>query len=295
MLNDDVTQKSRNLAHWAAEVIGISVGVLLFGFGMRGLFSVGVNDTWLTVTAGISGTFTLLPLSVLGMFRPRLASYGVMGSWLVFLMSFFGSVHPGQMEFSASGVVWLLLCFFMLPSAIAGLLFYASGRDATLGASATAGDEFAGAGGQGRAPSTFRRWLTSLGNAVAAGGRRSQARWGAVILGLVAGAWHFPVGVSSVVRSIRMDDWLGVVGITATALTLLPLSILAIFKPRPAAYGALLNLALALAYPLVLFHPAQYGVSEVFGGVFWYSLLDFPLALVAGLLLYACSAQDRAA
>jgi hypothetical protein len=84
-------------------------------------------------------------------------------------------------------------------------------------------------------------------------------------------------------------------GYAAPALTLLPLSFLAIFKPRVAAYVALITLAVALVFPLVGVHwnPAQFGV--MLDNLFLDLVRDFPVAAVAALLFYASAGKHAQA
>lgn len=84
-------------------------------------------------------------------------------------------------------------------------------------------------------------------------------------------------------------DWLGVAGIIASALTLFPLSILAIFKPRPAARALGVSLAVAVVYPLVL---SSSGLELAITSRFVYPLFYFPFALVVGLVFYAVSGPE---
>lgn len=291
MLNSKGNLEYRTVARWAALTIGAVGGLLLFGLGLQALFTVGNDDTWLTILAASVAYLTLLPLSVLGIFRPRAAAMGITVSLLVSLLDFTVSIQsPEKADLVGLGLFFL---YFVAPQgSVATLLFYSYRRDSTeSGGDAGGHSSNAIRGGKGIAILGHR--LKPYLDMVAVGGRRRQAQWAAIVLGLIAGAWQLPWAVFSLARSIRSEDWLGVVGITATALTLFPLSILAIFKPRPAAYALVVSLVAAAAYPLARLHPLRFGSAEILSGMLFYALFYFPLALAAGLLLYAASGRDK--
>jgi len=280
---------SRVLAHWAAVILGVVMGLVLLGIGLPALFVITSHGTAIGILAVVAGTLPLLPLSVLGIFKPRGAACGVITTCAVCVVSLLlASVFSfGWAGYSASAVRRLVL-LFLPPVGVAGLLWDASSGGAAGPRSARASREPTDA--SAKHPSTFaaKRWLTAeLVSPLRAGSRAALARWAAVVLGILAGGRTFRLGLILLSKSIHVGGWLGAAGSGATFVALLPLSILAIFRPRAAAYGALLSLAVVLAYPAILFHPPQYGIGEMLGGMLLYLLPSVPLALVTALLLYA--------
>jgi len=126
----------RTVAHWAAVTLGVTLGLVLFGVGLPGFFSIGVNDTWWTITTGITGTFTLLPLTVLGIARPRAAAHGITASFLVFFISLlpWALRGPQDADMNISNFVGFFFrevvpfCSIVGAQmlAVAGLFYYAS-------------------------------------------------------------------------------------------------------------------------------------------------------------------------
>jgi hypothetical protein len=135
MPNADSTRNPRKVAHRGAVIWGISAGLLLFLVGIRPLFSVGVNDTWLGVTTLIGGFFTLLPLSVLGIFRPRAAAYGITVATILLAANVAEWFVEPTSDLIVSPVVLLLfgLCLLASPAGVASLLFYSSRTDPPAG------------------------------------------------------------------------------------------------------------------------------------------------------------------
>jgi len=262
----------RAVAHWAGVTIGVVGGLWLFWrFGVRALFTASGSESWLQIVTGVV-MFSTLPLSILGIFKPRAAAWGISASLVILVLglAILTVLSPQKWEFG-----YVLRNFVLVPGLVAALLFYGSRRDTTAASDGVSNE--------------LKTYLDRLGLV----GKRKQAQWAAVIIGLVAGAWRFPSSMFPLQVSLRNGDWLGVAGITATTLTLLPLSILAIFKPRLAAFTLLLSLAVAIAYPLVVFPPFRFGWTQTLSGMFFALLLGFPLALMAGLLFYATSGSRR--
>jgi len=75
----------------------------------------------------------------------------------------------------------------------------------------------------------------------------------------------------------------------AVSLALLPLSILAVFKPRIAAYGAVANLVVAWVYLIFLSQPAPFTLTQIIVSLY----VSGPLMVVAALLFYASSHRSR--
>ncbi len=279
----------RGAAHWVAVAAGLVLGVVLFESGLRGLFVLNSNDTLLDIIALLAGTLTLLPLSILAIFRPRTAAYGVLAALALFLVGIF-RLPSGVAENRKVNLLGLGLVI-LVPSALAGLLLWAVADDGKMASGAGGDRGHLDLSEERLGSSSMGVWRRKLVGSLTAIDRRKQARWAAVTLGTFAGAWQFRLGLSSVARSIRAGDWVGVFGIGSTVATLLPLSIFAIFKPRLAAYGAVLSLIAALAYPIIVFEPRQYRIGDVLVGLFSCLLPDLPLAAVAALLIYAFRAQ----
>jgi hypothetical protein len=279
----------RMLAHRAAVIIGIVSGFLLFRLGLQALFSVNRNDTWLTILTAVVTFYPLLPLSVLGIFKQRAAARGLTISLLFSLLGITVlSLQPlHKIEWSVSAFAPLFLYFIAPAGSVAALLFYSSGHTSN---AVKSGDTHL-------EPARMRGGISLLGHSfklslstVAVGRRRKEAQWAAIVLGLIAGASYVPWTVFSLMRSIRIMDWLGVAFITATGLTLFPLSVLAIFKPRPAARALVVSLAVTVVYSLVV-SPSGPGLAAT--SRFPYLLFSLPQVLVVGLLFYAISGRNH--
>ena len=115
------TRRLGPILHGVAVAIGIGFGIVLFGQGMQDVFTIGINDTWATIIGGIAGTLTLLPLSVLGIFRPALASRGMFLSLTVVLFAFFVHytfyVHP-TLEWDD----WEMIALWVGPVSVVSVL-----------------------------------------------------------------------------------------------------------------------------------------------------------------------------
>ena len=131
------TRKSKTLAHWAAVALGMILGIYLFGAGIPAMFSIVGDHVLRDVISCAITCFTLLPISVLAIFKPRLAAYGVLVWWIGVLTSGLVSSiqRPSVGDLSASDYVSFSVFWVILPSMIAGLLLYASGCDETAMAS----------------------------------------------------------------------------------------------------------------------------------------------------------------
>ncbi len=121
----------RTLAHRAGAILGVTVGVVLFVLGFQALFTANVNDTWWTITTGIAGTLTLLPLSVVGISRPRGAAYGIIASFAVFSLGVVisGLQRPHDTEFSGSNLARFFVYFALPFCSVAALFYYASSKN----------------------------------------------------------------------------------------------------------------------------------------------------------------------
>lgn len=197
----------RMLAHKTAVIIGVVSGFLLFRLGLQDLFSVNKSDTWLTILTGSAVFYTLLPLSVLGIFKQRAAAWGIAVSLLFFLLGttvlFIQSLQ--NIESSVSGLAQLFLYFIAPPGSVAVLLFCSSCHNSNVlssgGTESESGDPACISGGISLLAHSFKLSLSSM----AVDGRRRKAQWAAIILGLIARAWSMPWAVFSLMRSIRLQ------------------------------------------------------------------------------------------
>jgi hypothetical protein len=293
--------KSKRIAEWVGVTGGIVLGAMYFFGGMSAFFVARVSD-WLGVAlllVMVLACLALLPLSLLGIFKPRIAGYAIVVTFTAYMVDL--ALTGARDENIKVGMLRVLL-FSLLssipPFVIAGLFLYASsiwnprslattdGGTTTL--DLTSGQDLL----RSKRKSSLRESWQLKARPSLANNRRRQAQWAAVIIGTVVGLWCFAWGIFAVSRSIRVHDWVGVVGIGATAVTLLPLSMLSIFKSRTAAYVALVSLVVALLYSVIVFLPGS-RVGEAFGGTLWSGLTNVPLMLVTALLFYASGQQPR--
>lgn len=273
----DENQKSSNLralAHGTGVVLALILGCVYFGGGLKFLFVGGAKDglgvvMWLL---GSLAALSLLPLAILSIFRPRLAARGILTSYVILLAA--GTAEAVRMKsrlyLSGSNIAGALVFSLLPPCLIAMLLLYPFGsRDA--------------------AAAPPWRWFGGLADRIVSAGRRQHARWAAVALGVLAGVWRFPLGVHLTSESLRLGYWLQSLGEMAMSLAFLPLSALAIFKPRLAAYAAAVSLASGLLCPLSLLRPPHLSLEGLMTTLLLNLLFGLPLVLLTGLLFYASS------
>lgn len=277
----------RALARWIAICIGIVGGFIL---GLAAMNSFFVATSLREVIGAILGMAPLLPLTVLGIFRPRPAAYGMFASALVFILC--EDLPPLPAGVSFAGAVVVLGIFVLPPCLVAGLLLYAS-RAVGTGGTRTGRAEAEHVGASAMAPRSLGQVMSSVLAGRDDPHRLAQARWAAIVLGVLLGAYGAPWGWHWVVVSARQGDWWSAVGIGATALTLLPLSILAVLKPRAAAYGVLASLAVVLAYDVFLSMAPPFTANETATRVIFSCFEAFPFALIATLLLYASTGRSQ--
>lgn len=118
---------NKNLVRWSGVLLGITLGAARFLVALRYSFLITRATGWLEIIGGLSVTLTLLPLSIVGIFKPRLAAYSLVGCLAIAVLTLFGS--GGFRLFASAGLVGFLrfvLAVALPYSAIAGLLLYAS-------------------------------------------------------------------------------------------------------------------------------------------------------------------------
>lgn len=275
--------KWRTLARWAGSVLAMLLGVVALFAGMRAFFvanNIKTPNELALFLLSMFALLSLLPLGVLAIFRPRLAARGIGICLATVIISAYGSI-PRTEIISRSVFDFLqpFLWWVALPIGILALLLYGAGPPTEHKPSA-GGEEIAAC----RARNGMGR-LTHIGF----GTRLRNAQWGAVFLGVFAGGWRLWVSFPLVRRFALAHDWVGTVGAGVSALVLLPLTLLGIWKPRLAAYLLAGSLLLALAYPM---HGAQ-NQGSALAYLLWVCVPALPVALVAGLFFYASSSPDR--
>ena len=183
---------------------------------------------------------------------------------------------------SLSDLLRPLLWWFVLPIGVAALLLYGSSPGT---AASTKGEEKKEGQGDLRTggPSIVKQAITTFVDALVPSDRRHQAQWAGVIVGILAGSRLFYGGAHLALRTARIHDWISTAGITASSLALLPLAILGIWKPRVAASILAASFVVALAYPMW----AAHGIGNMVAYLPWAAIPALPMALVAGLFLYA--------
>lgn len=297
MLDSNLGRALRRLAHWAGVILGILVGVAYFQYGIQAFFVGGSADwpSFILWLASVIALLSLLPISVLGIFRPRLAAYSIVVSWAVLGISD-GVVWPlysGQRwGFSLSTLTRLLLLGVVPCFAVMGLLFYGSTSETGPSGRSDRRQNLSRTSLNGIRFQSLLRRLAQLHDAGDEFSRRGLARATAVIFGLLVGGLGFRWGLYFVLRAARADDWLSAIGLSAVSLALLPLSALGFFMPRRAAYGILVSLSAVLAWLLFLSLSPPFTMAEAFSKILLALCVSFPFVTVAALLLFA-SANRR--
>jgi len=123
--NLNVTDKLRvKILQPLAVALGIVAGSLLLSRGLRGLFSFGINDNLFTFTGLLTSGFSLIPLSLVGIFRPRLAGKLIFTSVVLFLGSSLLYVAERRGSGKDSYYDSMLLMIFVPPSLLISALFW---------------------------------------------------------------------------------------------------------------------------------------------------------------------------
>lgn len=116
--------------------------------------------------------------------------------------------------------------------------------------------------------------------------RRRTSRWAAVLLGIVLGTHHFWVSMGAFFTLSEKDGLVGLIGVVAASFTLLPLSLLGIFRPKLAAYllfGSLATLTMALLISVNW----KSLIEDIVENIGFWTLYAIPSSVVAALLLYS--------
>ena len=118
--------KLQTVAQVGAVGFGTLFGLIRFWQGLQAIFTVTPKEGWLAIISVLIATWTLLPLSLIGIARPKWAAHGLLLTacasavivwyWGFFLNYF--SATSDRIEFSAT---------ILLPLIVTGLLFYSVG------------------------------------------------------------------------------------------------------------------------------------------------------------------------
>jgi hypothetical protein len=263
-------RKSRKAApanHWVAIAIGLVFGLIDARTGAQALFALNSRDSVLGLLLLMVYSFSILPGTLIGIFRPRLASHFLLASalgFIVLVLIYFGSAvsHGVAMGFDPGP---LLLFFF--PSVIASVLF-ARGAKASDQRGADALDS-------GRSPRRDRpapEW--SL-----------KAKWAAIALGCFVTFVTGPMATHLARLSIRKGDWETGAALVGIAFGPLALSMLAIARVKWAAYGSLACFVVSVILIFGAWQEAS--VAGVLG-----ALTELPVALM-GWLLFVSEPHGR--
>jgi hypothetical protein len=264
---------------------------------MGGFFEANTKSDpdFLLMVLSVLAMLSVLPIGVIAVFRPRFAAYAVATAWLVLMVSacvsirYYEHVNWGEIWRSApiSELLRPLVWYLALPICIIALLLYGStpeGRAAAVDVRTPDDAE-----GESTSTSAAMEAKPKIPDAQARVDRRRQALWAGVILGVLAGAWHLRLGLSLALRFAGAHRWISVAGVTASSLTLLPFAIVGIWKPRLAGYLLAGSFVLAVVYPLL----GARNLADAVVYLLWGGVPAVPLALVAGLLLYASLPRKR--
>lgn len=127
----------RKAVRWAGVVVGVAAGWHYLFVSMRIFGGEPGPVDWIgfaTIVARFLAQFFLLPVSLVGIFRPRAAAYAVaVGFSVSAALSLRYTLLfqiPQTGYFSISGLASFSLHWIVVPGAVAALLFYGSGRRA---------------------------------------------------------------------------------------------------------------------------------------------------------------------
>jgi len=270
--------RSKSFARWAAIIFGTLAGIVSVAAGGRSLLAA---RQWREVIGALLGMMMLLPLTMVGIFKPRGAAYGMFASAFIYLAAFvFFAPQSDYRGTTFLGNAKVLLTLVAPGCVVAGLLLYSSGM----------GTRSSTATNQNSAVAAVTEKTTDFG---ALNERRRLAHWAAVLFGLISGALEWPWGRHSVLMAAGRGDWMSATGMAAASLTLLPLSILAVFKPRIAAYGVVANLVLVWAYLIFLSLAPPFTRTETVARILFSLYVSAPFVAVAALLFYASGHRGR--
>jgi hypothetical protein len=254
--------KRSTMARQIAVLIGIGVGFVQLGVGFQALFVLTNRDTWLDAVTVLAMTFSLLPLSILGLFRPRIAAYCLFFNVAMVSLRLAYMLTSDSFAFGDLSVI-----VHLVPQLIVGsLLLYSADRAVEAVAIQNASGENSNS-------------------------QRRIARLAAVGLGVIAGAVFFKLGSSWLLKLAHDGGWFDAILITVASFALLPFSVVGFWKPRIASYLLFTSVALAALGSIY-----TSGVPTSFPASFHLSLLLAPEILlpliVGGLLLYSGSTPN---
>jgi drug/metabolite transporter (DMT)-like permease len=107
----------RSWARWAAIIFGILAGIVSLAAGGQSFF---VAREGREVIGAVLGMMMLLPLTMIGIFKPRPAAYGMFGSAFVFLAAFI-ILAPQSDRTTFVGTAEVLLTLVAPGCVVAGL------------------------------------------------------------------------------------------------------------------------------------------------------------------------------
>ena len=240
------------LLRWIAVTVGVVLGVWLLRPAMVFVFT-SVPQSWWDVIAGGALFFAMLsvaPASVAGLFWPRVAGVALLvASLIIDAALFILPLALGMHQFPGLSYVVVGL---LLPSA--ALVWLRSG-----------------AGGAKASP----------------GSLRPAARWTAVLLAGVLGAAELRGGIGWVHWALTRHQWFVAAGGCVVTLSLLPIAVLGVVRPRAAAYGAIAMSAASFAYFAVLSAGPWHGVTDAISRAGFTFGAAVPFAALAALLWYS--------
>ena len=245
-----------------AVLIGIVVGFVQLGVGFQSLFVLTNRDTWVDAVTVLAMTFALLPLSILGLFRPRIAAYCLFFNVAMISVRLAYMLTSDSFAFGDLSVI-----VHLVPQLVVGsLLLYSADRLAgAVAIQHVSGENF--------------------------NSRRRIARLTAVGLGVIAGVVFFKLGSSGLLKLAHDGGWLDAILITVASFALLPFSVAGFWRPRIASYLLFSSVALAALGSIYTL-----GIPTSFPASLRLSLLLAPEILlpliVGGLLLYSSSTPN---
>ena len=121
-----LSEKERRGVRWIGATLGIGYGIVLFLVGFGSAFSITDSEVLSSFVGVVSGFLSLLPLSIVGIYRPGFASKGIAISSLAFLITWelSGSSHNPPM--SGMGLFRLYASTVGVPIFIAVFFWIAS-------------------------------------------------------------------------------------------------------------------------------------------------------------------------
>lgn len=227
-------------AHWLCVAFGIFFGMLDARSGIQALFVINSRDTLPGVLLVLIFSFSLLPIAIIGIFRPRAAFWGAALASVLFslLVSFVAAqtvVKGEPIGFNADPII-----FFLVPCLViaAGLWYVSRVRQSGM---AVENDVTRTAREQ-----TARRMETMLKSA-------------GIGVGIFVSLSLRPIAVHVVDLAAGKRQWSVVVGILVIAFGPVGIVLLALIRTTWAAYAAFLCCALSLVFLLLVPDTFRFG------------------------------------